>query len=42
MNKQTKFRVKTPVGLTEEAIRGEGLAQGSLEGALVSSVHPIP
>ena len=37
-NKQTKFRVKTLVGLTEEATRGDGLAQGSLEGALVSSV----
>ena len=38
MNRQTKFRVQTPVGMTEEAIRGEGLAQGSLEGAIVSSV----
>ena len=38
MNRKTKFKVKTPVGLTEEAIRGAGLAQGSLEGALVRSV----
>ena len=38
MNHKTKFRVKTPVGLTEEALRGAGLAQGSLEGALISSV----
>ena len=38
MNQKSKFKVKTPVGLTDEALRGEGLAQGSLEGALVSSV----
>ena len=38
MNQKTKFRVRTPVGLTDDALRGEGLAQGSLEGALVSSV----
>ena len=38
MNRSTRFRVQTPVGMTEEATRGEGLAQGSLEGALVSSV----
>ena len=39
MNEKTKFRVQTPVGVSDEAVRGEGLAQGSLEGALVSSVN---
>ena len=39
MNEKTKFRVQTPVGVSEEAVTGEGLAQGSLEGALVSSVN---
>ena len=38
MNKNTKFCVQTPLGLTEEANRGEGLGQGTMEGALVSSV----
>ena len=32
MNEKTKFRVQRPVGVSEEAVRGEGLAQGSLEG----------
>ena len=39
MNERTKFKVKTPIGVSDEAVRGEGLAQGSLEGALVSSVN---
>ena len=39
LNKNTKFRVKTPVGLTEEKDRGEGLGQGTLEGALISALN---
>ena len=38
LNENTKFSVQTPLGLTEEAERGEGLGQGTMKGALVSSV----
>ena len=39
MNKNTVIKVKTPVGLSEEKSTGEGVAQGSLEAALVSAVN---
>ena len=39
MNKNTRIRVQTPVGLTEECDTGEGVGQGTLEGALVSAVN---
>ena len=39
MNKNTKIRVQTPVGLTEECDTGEGVGEGTLEGALVSAVN---
>ena len=38
MNKNTKICVKTPVGVTDERDTGEGVGQGTLEGALVSAV----
>ena len=38
LNKNTVISVKTPVGLTEECDTGEGVAQGSVEGAVVSAV----
>ena len=38
MNKNTKISVQTPVGLTEEVDTGEGVGQGTLEGAIVSAV----
>ena len=39
MNKETHIRVQTPVGLTEECNTGEGVGQGTLEGAFVSAVN---
>ena len=39
MNKDTKIKVVIPVGLTEEANTGEGVGQGTLEGAVVSAVN---
>ena len=39
MNKETHIRVQTPVGLTDECNTGEGLGQGTLEGAFVSAVN---
>jgi hypothetical protein len=39
MNKNTKIRIQTPVGLTEECDTGEGVGQGTLEGAIVSAVN---
>ena len=38
MNKNTRICVQTPVGNTEECDTGEGVGQGTLEGALVSAV----
>ena len=38
MNKNTHIRVQTPVGLSEEAETGETVGQGTLEGAIISSV----
>ena len=38
MNKNTRICVETPVGLTEETDTGETVGQGTLEGAVVSSV----
>ena len=39
MNRQTKIRVKTPVGPTDEVDTGEGVGQGTLEGAIVSAIN---
>ena len=39
MNKNTRISVQTPVGITEEQDTGEGVGQGTLEGALLSSVN---
>jgi hypothetical protein len=39
MNKNTKISVQTPVGLTDECDTGEGVGQGTLEGAIVSAVN---
>ena len=39
MNRNTKISVDTPVGLTYETDRGEGVGQGTLEGALVSAAN---
>ena len=39
MNKNTKISVQTPVGMTGEEDTGEGVGQGTLEGALVSAVN---
>ena len=39
MNKNTRISVDTPVGLSDEADRGEGVGQGTLEGALVSAAN---
>ena len=39
MNENTKISVLTPVGMTEEKDTGEGVGQGTLEGALVSAVN---
>ena len=39
MNKNTRISVQTPVGLTEERDTGEGVGQGTLEGAIVSAVN---
>ena len=39
MNKNTRISVQTPVGPTEEEDTGEGVGQGTLEGALVSSAN---
>ena len=38
LNKDTKFKVETPVGTTETRERGEGLGQGTLKGALISAL----
>ena len=39
MNKETVIQVQTPVGLTQTANTGEGVGQGTLEGAIVSAVN---
>ena len=39
MNQNTRIRVKTPVGITDAADTGEGLGQGTVEGALASSIN---
>ena len=39
LNKNTKFCVQTPVGVTKAIDRGEGVGQGTLEGALISAVN---
>ena len=37
MNKDTRIKVKTNVGMTDEAETGENVAQGTVEGCLLSS-----
>ena len=37
MNKQTKIKVRTGVGTSEEHETGEGVGQGSLDGAILSA-----
>ena len=39
MNQNTRIRVKTPVGITDAADTGEGLGQGTVEGALASTIN---
>ena len=39
MNKNTRISIQTPVGLTEERDTGEGVGQGTLEGAIISAVN---
>ena len=39
LNKNTRFSVMTPVGVTEEAERGPGVGQGTGEGALISALN---
>jgi hypothetical protein len=39
MNSNTKISIQTPVGITDESDTGEGVGQGTLEGALVSAVN---
>ena len=39
MNKDTRIKVRTAVGDTEERDTGEGWGQGTIEGALVSAVN---
>ena len=39
LNKNTRFKVETPVGVTDFLDRGEGLGQGTLEGALLSALN---
>ena len=39
LNKNTRICVQTPVGVTEEEDIGEGVGQGTLEGAIVSAVN---
>ena len=39
MNKNTRISVQTPVGITLEEDTGEGVGQGTLEGAIVSAVN---
>ena len=39
LNKNTRFSIMTPVGVTEEAERGPGVGQGTGEGALISALN---
>ena len=39
MNRNTRISVQTPVGITKEHDTGEGVGQGTLEGALVDAVN---
>ena len=39
MNKNTRISVQTPVGVSEERDTGEGLGQGTVEGAIASAVN---
>ena len=37
MNKENKIKVKTPLGMTDEAETGANLGQGTIEGAVLSA-----
>ena len=39
LNKETEIRVKTSVGVSESTDVGEGLGQGTNEGAIISTVN---
>ena len=39
LNKDTVIEVKTPVGTTEKAETGENVGQGTIDGAIVSSMN---
>ena len=39
MNKNTRISIQTPVGLTEERDTGEGVGQGTLEGAIILTME---
>ena len=39
MNKDTKIKVRTTIGETEEKDTGENIGQGTLEGAVISSAN---
>ena len=39
MNKNTCIRVQTPVGMSDSRDTGEGLGQGTVEGAIASSIN---
>ena len=39
MNQNTRIRVQTPVGMTDFKDTGEGLGQGTTEGAIASAVN---
>ena len=39
LNKNIRVKIKTPVGVTQSQDTGPGLAQGSVEAAVISSVN---
>ena len=39
MNKDTKIKVRTAIGETEEKDTGENIGQGTLEGAVISAAN---
>ena len=39
MNEDTLIRVSTPVGVTRETSRGEGVGQGTVDGAVLSAIN---
>ena len=39
MNQKTRIQIQTPVGITDPVDTGEGLGQGTVEGALASAIN---